>query len=93
MICVDRPIKKKWTGRGTAHQLRTKAPHDVEASGSGLETMFREYIPPRTEEAPHVTISKNSKYTLVKPTIPKEVHVMANILMNLKSMGFVDHDL
>ena len=93
MICVDRPIKKKWTGRGTSHQLRTKAPHDVEASGDGSATLFPRYIPPRKDDSPSINISNNSKYLLVKPSIPKGVHVTVNILSNIKNMGFIEHDL
>ena len=55
--------------------------------------MFPGYISPRKDKAPHVTISKNAKYPLVKPTIPKGVHVADEILPNLKKMGIVDHDM
>ena len=55
--------------------------------------MFLGYSIPRTYEAPQVTISKNVKYPLVKPTILKGFHVIAYILLNLKKIGFIDHDL
>ena len=87
------PSRKKRTGHRTIHQKRTKSSCDAKESGSRSETMFPGYIPLRKYEAHHVTINNNSKYARVNPSISKEVHVMTNILLNLKKMGFVNHDL
>ena len=62
------PLRRKQIGCGTAHKQRTNSPHDAKETGS--ETMFPGYIS-RLDEEPKVTISKNSKYSLVKSSIPK----------------------
>ena len=55
--------------------------------------MLPGYIPLRIDDAPFLDIIKNSKYPLVKLAVLKGIHVMTNILSNMKKMGFVYHDM
>ena len=51
------------------------------------------YISLRSDDATNVVILKNAKYLLVKSAIPKGVHIMVDILPNLKKLTLADHDL
>ena len=50
-------------------------PHDVEAIGPESGSLFLGYVPTIPAEASKVIISKNSKYQLVRPAIPKGVQI------------------
>ena len=69
-----------------------KASHDVEASGSGSMTILPRYIPPQKDDAPHIVIRNNPKYSLINPAIPKVVHVTMDIMDNLKKLTFFYHE-
>ena len=88
------PLRKKQTTRWVIHpEQRFKFAHDVEASGSGSATVLPSYIPPRRDDAPNITIHKNSKYHLVKPVIPPGVYVTIDIMPNLKKLTFTNRNL
>ena len=55
--------------------------------------MAPENIPPQKDDAPNIVIHNNYKYILVKPSIPKRIRVMEDILPNMKKLAFIDHDL
>ena len=55
--------------------------------------ILHEYIPSRKDDSPTILIHKNAKYPLVKLDIPKGMHLMEDILPNLKKHSFADHDL
>ena len=42
-------------------------------------------------DSSHVQIKKNVKYVLVEPIILKWVHVLGDIMPNLKKLLFFDH--
>ena len=66
----------------------TLPPEDEEI---GSVTMLPPYIPSMLDDAPKVRISKNARFPLVPPSIPKGVWVTRNILPNLKKMTFIVH--
>ena len=68
-------------------------PCDVEETGAGSTNLLHDYVPPSPIEKPKVTVGKNARYQLVRMTIPKGVHVMMDIIPNLKNMRFIDHHL
>ena len=56
-------------------------------------SMLLDYVPPRPANAPNIRIDKNTRYPLITLTVLKGVRVIMNILLNMKKMNFVDHDL
>ena len=69
-----------------------KETHDVKYSRPHLATIIPRYIPPGKDYAPNVFINKNGKYLLVRIAIQKGVHVMSNIMSNMKKQTLMDHD-
>ena len=67
--------KRKCSSHGTSHKPRMITPHDVEAKGPESGSLFLGYVPTIPVEVSKVIISKNSKYQLVRPTIPKGVQI------------------
>ena len=67
-------------------------PLEVEKE-SGSMTMFPLYVPPRWFDVPRIRVLKNAQYPLVAPTVLEGVQVWQKILLNLKKLTFVDHEI
>ena len=55
--------------------------------------MKSNYVLPRPADPPKIQITKNTRYPLVTLTVLKGFRVIMNILLNMKKMNFVDHDM
>jgi hypothetical protein len=55
--------------------------------------IFRDYIPPRKDIAPQVTLPKNDKYPLVTPEIPHGGIIEGDLMGKVVALNFLDHDI
>ena len=64
VLRLDPPIasRNKCFSRGIGHKKGTAAPPDAEATRSGSVSLLPDYVFPRPQEAPKVTVGKNAKY-------------------------------
>jgi hypothetical protein len=53
----------------------------------------RDYIPPRKDDAPPVTLQKNPDYRLVTPDILEEVIIDKDMLGKVPQLKYADHDI
>jgi hypothetical protein len=61
---------------------------------SSSESRFhRDYIPPRKDDAPSVTLQKTPNYTMVTPDIPEEFIIDEDMLGKVPQLKYVDHDI
>ena len=50
------------------------------------------YVSPRCKDAPKFTVPKGAKTPLIMPLIPRGVKVVKDILSNVETLSYVDHD-
>jgi hypothetical protein len=61
---------------------------------SSSEPRFpHDYIPPRKDDAPPVTLQKNPDYMLVTPDIPEEVIIDEDMLGKVPQLKYAYHDI
>ena len=59
-----------------------------------METRFpHDYIPPRKDDAPLMTLSKNDNHTLVMPGIPEGVIIDEDMLGKVPQIRYEDHEM
>ena len=54
--------------------------------------MMPPYVSPRCKDAPKFTVPKGAKTPLITPLIPRGVKVVKDILSNVETLSYVDHD-
>jgi hypothetical protein len=84
------PIPKK--SRTRAQTVEPEVEETLGASSS--EPRFpRDYIPPRKDDAPPVTLQKTPYYKLVMPDIPDGVIMDEDMLGRVSQLKYADHDI
>ena len=72
--------------------MREKSRHDDEALGSGFAFLFPRHVSPNKVHASPINLSKNSKYPLVLPPIPKGVMVQGDMMVQFPRLLNTNHD-
>jgi hypothetical protein len=87
--------KKKPIPRKSCNIAPTTEPEiDGNPSASSLELRFpHDYIPPRKDEGPPLTLQNTPDYTLVMPDIPEEVMIDEDMLGKVPQLKYVEHDI
>jgi hypothetical protein len=79
-----------------SHNRALEAKPEIEETpgASSSEPRFpHDYIPPRKDDAPLVTLPKAPDYTLVTPDIPEEVIIDEDMLGKVPQLKYADHDI
>jgi hypothetical protein len=62
-------------------------------ASNSQENFHRDYIPLRKDNVPQFKVPKDKKYPLATPTIPPSVSIEEDMIGNISTLKFVDHDI